>query len=146
MLDDIVESLDYKILIENQIKEQLSFLLLKDQKFSIVLNVEKISFNPKLPKHIMDKINHFALFSLSNYTYSTINLDDSFLTFETGFGEENIGSILTVPYYSILQIIVEDKVIFINHTAAVDSFKSEKITRNSADVFKNNPKNKKFNS
>ena len=42
--------------------------------------------------------------------------------------------------------IVEDKVIFINHTAAVDSFKSENITRNSADVFKNNPKNKKFNS
>lgn len=69
-----------------------------------------------------------------------------FLTFETGFGEENIGSILTVPYYTILQIIVEDKVIFINHTAAVDSFKSEKITRNSADVFKNNPKNKRFNS
>ena len=146
MFNDVIESYEYKELIESQIKEQISFLLSKDQEFSVVLNVEKIAFNPELPKDLMEKINHFALFTLSNYTYTTISLYSDFLTFETGFGEENIGSVLSVPYYTILQIIVDDKAIFVNHTAAVDEFKIQKQERSSADVFKNNPKNRKFNS
>lgn len=146
MLDDIIESYEYKELVEKQVKEQISFLLSKNQVFSIVLNVEKIDFNPKLPKHLMDKINQYALFTLANYTYTTIELTNDFMTFETGFGEENIGSILSVPFYSILQIVVDEKIIFLNHTATVDKFKMEEQKRSSVDVFKNNPKNSKFSN
>lgn len=146
MFNDIIESYEYKELVESQIKEQISFLLSKNQEFSIVLNTQKVDFNPKLPEKIMEKINHFDLFTLSNYTYTTISLYSDFMSFETGFGEENFGSILSVPYYAILQIIVDDNAIFVNHTAAVDEFRIEKPVRNSTDIFKNNPKNRKFNS
>ncbi|WP_198304627.1 hypothetical protein [Arcobacter vandammei] len=146
MLDNIIESYEYRALVEGQIKEQISFLLSKEQEFSVVLNVSKIDFNPQLPEYIMENINHFALFTLANYTYSTISLYSDFMTFETGFGAENIGSVLSVPYYSILQIVVDEKVIFLNHTATVEDFKIPNQKRSSVDVFKSNPKNKKFSS
>ena len=145
-MDNIIENYEYKELMEKQVKEQISFLVSKKEEFSIVVNVEQIDFNHKLPSHIMDNINHFALFALANYTYSTITLYSDFMTFETGFGRENIGSVLSVPYHTILQIIVEEKIMFLNHTATVENFKMENQTRSSVDVFKSNPKNKKFNS
>ena len=67
------------------------------------------------------------------------------MTFETGFGEENIGSTLTVPYDSILQIIIEDKIVFLSYIATIDTFKIETHKRSSMDMFKSNPNNKKFN-
>src|SRR5574344_2834894 len=110
-----IDNFEYKMLLESQIKEQISYFLSKNQEFSIVINTKKIDFNPKLPKKIMDNIDNSALFTLANYTYSTINLYSDFMTFETGFGEENIGSTLTVPYDSILQIIIEDKIVFLSY-------------------------------
>ena len=140
-----IDNFEYKMLLESQIKEQISYVLSKNQEFSIVINTKKIDFNPKLPKKIMDNIDNFALFTLANYTYSTINLYSDFMTFETGFGEENIGSTLTVPYDSILQIIIEDKIVFLSYIATIDTFKIETHKRSSMDMFKSNPNNKKFN-
>ena len=144
MIRDIIENDNYKILIKKQIKENILFLLEKNQEFSITANIEPITFNPELPKVIKDQMHKFSLFILSNYTYTTIQVDDEFLSFEAGFGNENFGSVVKIPLHSIFQIIVDESILYINSVATVDKFNKD-LKKNSFNVFKNNPNNKKFN-
>ena len=144
MINDIIENEDYKVIVENQIKETVTFLLAKNQEFSITANIEPITFNPELPKVIKDQMHKFSLFILSNYTYTTIQVDDEFLSFEAGFGNENFGSVVKIPLHSIFQIIVDESILYINSVATVDKFNKD-LKKNSFNVFKNNPNNKKFN-
>ena len=143
MIRDIIENDNYKILVEKQIKENILFLLEKNQEFSITANIEPITFNPELPKVIKDQMHKFSLFILSNYTYTTIQVDDEFLSFEAGFGNENFGSVVKIPLHSIFQIIVDESILYINSVATVDKFNKD-LKKNSFNVFKNNPNNKKF--
>lgn len=144
MIKDIIENEDYKILVEKQIKESILFLLDKNQEFSITANIEPITFNPELPAVIRNQMHKFSLFTLSNYTYTTIQVDDEFLSFEAGFGNENFGSVVKVPLYAIFQIIINESILYLNSIATVDKF-NKNLKKNSMDVFKNNPNNKKFN-
>ncbi len=144
MIRDIVENDNYRILVEKQIKETILFLLEKNQEFSITANIEPITFNPELPKVIKEQMHKFSLFILSNYTYTTVQVDDEFLSFEAGFGNENFGSVVKIPLHSIFQIIVDESILYINSVATVDKFNKD-LKKNSFNVFKNNPNNKKFN-
>ncbi len=113
----------------------------KNQEFSIIANIEPITFDPSLPKSI--NLNKFSLFILSNYTYTTIQIDEEFLSFEAGFGDENFGSSVKVPLHSIFQIVVDESILYLNPVATVEKY-NKNLEKNSFDVFKNNPKNKKF--
>ena len=144
MIKNIIENENYKNLVEKQIKENILFLLDKKQEFSITANLEPISFNPELPTVIRNQMHKFSLFILSNYTYTTIQIDDEFLSFEAGFGNENFGSVVKIPLHSIFQIIVDESILYINSVATVDKFNKD-LKKNSFNVFKNNPNNKKFN-
>ncbi len=145
MIKDIIENEEYKNLVEKQIKENILFLVEKNQEFSITANIEPIIFTPELPKVIKDQMHKFSLFILSNYTYTTIEIDDDYLTFEAGFGNENFGSVVKIPLFAIFQIVVDESILYLNSVATVEKF--NKITkRNSFDVFKNNPNNKKFDN
>ncbi len=143
MIKDIIENIDYKILVEKQIKETIYFLLEKNQEFSITANIEPITFTPELPSVIKKQLSKFSLFTLSNYTYTTVQIENEYLSFEAGFGNENFGSVVKVPIYAIFQIIVEESILYINSVATVEKF-NKNIKKNSFDVFKNNPNNKKF--
>ncbi len=143
MIKNIIENEEYKDLVENQIKENIFFLLDKNQEFSITANIEPITFTPELPKVIKDQMNKFSLFILSNYTYTTIRIDDNYLTFEAGFGNENFGSVVKIPLYAIFQIVVDESILYLNSVATVEKF-NKVPKRSSFDVFKNNPNNKKF--
>ena len=144
MLNDIIEDIDYKKLVEAQIKENVTFLLNKNQEFSITANIESATFTPELPKVIKESMHKFSLFILSNYTYSTVQINDTHISFEAGFGNENFGSVVKIPLHSIFQIIVDESILYINSVATVDKFNKD-LKKNSFDVFKNNPNNKKFN-
>ena len=145
MIKDIIENEEYKNLVEEQIKENILFLVEKNQEFSITANIEPITFTPELPKVIKDQMHKFSLFILSNYTYTTVEIDDDYLTFEAGFGNENFGSVVKIPLFAIFQIVVEESILYLNSVATVEKF--NKITkRSSFDVFKNNPNNKKFDN
>ena len=144
MVKDIIENNEYKSLVEKQIKETILFLLEKNQEFSITANIEPITFNPELPKVIKDQMHKFSLFILSNYTYTTIQINDEYMTFEAGFGNENFGSVVKIPLHSIFQIIVDESILYINSVATVDKFNKD-LKKNSFNIFKNNPNNKKFN-
>ena len=81
MINNIIENEDYKILVENQIKETINFLLAKNQEFSITANIEPATFDPELPESIKKQMQKFSLFILSNYTYSTVQVNGQYLTF-----------------------------------------------------------------
>ena len=135
MIKNIIENEDYKTLIENQIKETVIFLLKKNQEFSITANIEPITFTPQLPAVIKNQMNKFSLFTLSNYTYTTIQIDDNYLSFEAGFGNENFGSVVKIP--------LDESILYINSVATVDKFNKD-LKKNSFNIFKSNPNNKKF--
>ena len=144
MINDIIEDIEYKKLVEEQIKENIIFLLNKNQEFSVTANIESATFTPELPKVIKDQMHKFSLFILSNYTYSTVQINDMHLSFEAGFGSENFGSEVKIPLVSVFQIIVDESILYINSVATVEKF-NKNVKKNSFDVFKNNPNNKKFN-
>ena len=144
MINDIIESEEYKNLVEIQIKETILFLLNKNQEFSITANIAPINFEPELPKTIKDQMHKFSLFILSNYTYTTVQVDNGYVSFEAGFGNENFGSVVKIPLHSVFQIIVDESILYINSVATVEKFNKD-LKKNSFNVFKNNPINKKFN-
>ena len=143
MIKDIIEDEEYKNLIEIQIKETVAFLLKKNQEFSITANIEPISFTPELPSVIKNQMHKFSLFTLSNYTYTTVQIDDEYISFEAGFGNENFGSVVKIPLHAIFQIVVDESILYINSIATVDKF-NKNLKKNSFNVFKSNPNNKKF--
>jgi len=118
-------------------KDILSLLLSKQYEFDILCVTEKVSFNPELPKHITSAFGEMIIFSLANYTLQSAKVENDNLIFEAGFGEENIGSIVTAPIKSIVQITHEETPLFINITA---TFEEPKPTN----PFELNPRNKKF--
>jgi len=144
MITDIIENEKYKNLVSKQIKETIEFLLDNNQEFSITANIEGMSFNPELPKPIKDQLAKFSLFILSNYTYTTVEIDANFISFEAGYGSENFGSVARVPLHCVFQIVVDESILYINSVATVDKF-NKNLEQNSMNVFKNNPNNKKFN-
>ena len=143
MIKDIIENNEYKSLVEKQIKENVLFLLEKQQEFSITANIQPINFTPELPKVIKDQMHKFSLFTLSNYTYTTVQIDDNYISFEAGFGNENFGSVVKIPLYAIFQIIIDESILHINSVATVEKFNSD-LKKNSFNIFKSNPNNKKF--
>lgn len=146
MVTNVIEDESFKDLMKKQIKELVDYLLNKDSEFAVTVNVKGASFNPELPSSIESKLSKFSLFILSNYTYSTIKIDNNFISFEAGFGSENFGSTVTIPLESIFQVVIDDSILLINPVATVEKFNEKKASLNkSMNVFKNNPNNKKFN-
>ena len=122
-------------------KELLEFLIPNAEEFDILCSTDEVTFNPELPKHISSSFGEVLVFTIANYTLSTAKIIDNKLTFEAGFGEENIGSIVSVPLGTILQITEEETPLFINVAATLPKPKPEPKAKN---PFELNPRNKKF--
>ena len=118
-------------------KEILYLLLDSKEEFSIVAYLKAISFNPTLPKHIMENFEEAILFILANYTLQSAHIKDDTLIFEAGFGKDNFGSEVSIPLANIIQIIQNNTPLFINPFANI-------ITESPKNPFLQNPKNKKF--
>lgn len=143
MINDIIENTEYKDLVSQQVKQTIEFLIAQDQEFAITANIDAISFDPKLPANTHEQLSKFSLFVLSNYTYTTIKLDENYIWFEAGFGSENFGSTVKIPFHAIFQIVVQESILFVNSVATVDKF-NKNLKDKSLNVFKNNPNNKKL--
>lgn len=145
MINNIIEDSNYKNLVSMQIRQTIEYLLDKNEEFAITVNINGAEFNPELPDAIHKKLAKFSLFVLSNYTYSTLMINKETLSFEAGFGSENFGSVVTVPYHCIFQIVVDESILFVNSVATVEKY-NENVAHStkSINVFKNNPNNKKF--
>lgn len=142
MIKDIIENEAYKGLVSSQIKETIEYLIDNSEEFALTANIKGITFNPELPETIHNQLSAFSLFVLANYTYTTLDLDPENIYFEAGFGKENFGSTVKIPYNAIFQIIVDESILFVNSTATVQDFFSQKEQDNkSLNVFKHNPNN-----
>jgi hypothetical protein len=75
--------------------------------------------------------------------YSLQQIDNENLSFEAGFGNENFGSVVKIPLHAVFQIIVDESILYINSVATVDKFNKD-LKKNSFNIFKSNPNNKKF--
>lgn len=151
MLFDIVKNDAYGNLMRTHIQELLIFLFEQQQNFGILCKIEHLTFEPELPKNIADEFRPLTLFFLAGYTFESARLDNDFLIFEAGFGSENIGSFVTVPLLSIMQIIIDETPIFVN--LATHKSETSNSTANSSDnngvknsmsAFLSNPENQKF--
>ena len=118
-------------------REILYLLLNSKEEFSVIAYLKAISFSPTLPKHIIENFDEAILFMFANYTLQSANIKDDNLIFETGFGKENFGSIVTIPLTNIIQIVQNNTSLFINPFANI-------ITNTPKNPFLKNPKNNKF--
>ncbi len=141
MIENIIENIEYKKLVSSQVKETIEFLLNENIEFAITANLDATKFKPQLPSSILEQLSKYSLFVLSNYTYSTIKLDEDNIYFEAGFGSENFGSTVKIPFFAIFQIVVDESILFVNSVATVDKF-TKNLKENSLNIFRNNPKNK----
>lgn len=88
--------------------EIIKVLMDKRINFSIVCSVACVKFEPPLPNQIYDTFNDLTMFILAGYTFESLELEENNLYFEAGFGEDNLGSFVTVPLESIVQILLPD--------------------------------------
>jgi hypothetical protein len=150
MLIDIVNDSKYASIMQKNIQDILIFLFEKEQNFGILCKIEELSFNPPLPKEINDAFRPMTLFFLAGYTFESAQINDDYLEFEAGFGSENIGSFVSVPLLSIMQIIIDETPVFINlaQAKAEDEKESKEVKpegiKNSMSAFLSNPENQKF--
>ncbi|MEM5558548.1 hypothetical protein AAHK07_08495 [Aliarcobacter cryaerophilus] len=144
MSQNIIENLEFQELIQNHCKEQLDFFISKGIDFSVVANISNITFNPELPNSIKENLSKFSLFTLTGYTFQSAYIKEECLYFEAGFGKDNFGSLVQIPFSSIFQIIKNDNIVFINISATLESI-NQNPKNNSMNVFKKNPNNSKFN-
>jgi hypothetical protein len=124
-----IETYKYKEMIEKHIGEICNFLSeynSPEDGFSIMVKVEVIKFEPELPKSITNTFRDITIFTLMNYTFATIEVTDTHISFEAGFGRDNIGSVVTIPLFAILQILHNDNMIYFNPVASVQKFLDEK--------------------
>lgn len=149
MLFDIVKSPSFARMMENHARDMLIYLFENEQNFGILCKIEHITFDPPLPQHIKDEFRAMTLFYLAGYTFESARIDQDVLIFEAGFGHENIGSFVSVPLLSIVQIIIDDTPAFVNLAVPAEQQpianveKSEGV-QNSMSALLSNPENQKF--
>ncbi|MDD4854221.1 MAG: hypothetical protein PHQ22_03765 [Sulfuricurvum sp.] len=149
MLYDIIKSSSFARLMGNHVRDMLIYLFENDQNFGVLCKIESVTFDPSLPKHIADEFRTMTLFFLAGYTFESARIDNDILIFEAGFGQENIGSFVSIPLLSIVQIIIDDTPAFVNlalpneRISPANSEKNEGV-QNSMSTFLSNPENQKF--
>ncbi|MEA3373200.1 MAG: hypothetical protein U9Q62_05850 [Campylobacterota bacterium] len=148
MLFDIVKNEAFCNIMRSHIQQLLIYLFEQEQNFGILCKIEQLTFDPELPKPISDEFRPMTLFFLAGYTFESARIDEDTLIFEAGFGTENIGSLVTVPLLSIMQIIIDETPIFVN-LASPAALKQNNATnndgiKNSMAAFLSNPENNQF--
>jgi len=144
MAQRILGDSDFSYMMKTHIAEILELLMQRGQFFSILTNITNVAFDPQLPAEITSHFKPITLFVIAEYTFESSSIDDDYLYFEAGFGQENIGSVVTIPLNSIVQILIEETPIFINLAMELVMEKKEENVKKSTNIFLSNPKNKGF--
>jgi hypothetical protein len=128
----------FRDLKEKHAKEIISLLLERDEPFSILAFTPEIRFDPELPEKIKEQFTEAIMFAIANYTLQSAHITEDNFIFEAGFGEENIGSVVTVPIGNIIQITQNEVPLFLNAAATMPKEEKPK------NPFASNPRNKRF--
>ncbi len=142
MTINLFQTPEYKQMMEEHIEKTIGYLFQKNQEFALACEIKYIDFNPELPLEIKETFDETILFVLSGYTYETAKLEAKNFSFEAGFGNNNFGSIVTIPLLAIKQIFVGENPIALNLAKPMD--KKQVSIKNSMEAILNNPENKKL--
>jgi len=141
MAQRILGDSEFSQMMKMHIAEILGLLMQRGQFFSILTNVANVTFEPPLPAEIRTHFKPITLFVIAEYTFESSSIDEEYLYFEAGFGQENVGALVTVPLSSIVQILIDDTPIFINLALEKSSNKKEENIKKSTNIFLSNPEN-----
>lgn len=145
MIDKVLDSKNFAELMKRHTYEVMELLIKEGVEFSVAAEIEHVSFSPELPKEIVENFAPISLFVLAGYTYESLILEKDNITFEAGFGKENIGSFVTIPLLAIRHILLDDLVIAVNMaTFRDDKHINESEIEHSMDIFLSNPENEKI--
>jgi hypothetical protein len=137
MTSTLIHKDSYEQLTSRQVKEVIEYLHQNTTQFNITVKLKHIEFNPKLPQSIYERLNEYTMFTLANFTFSSLKIFDNHIEFETGFGSSNFGSVCSMPYHSIFQLGLEDSILFINPVATIDKvFQKDLQKQRSMNAFK----------
>lgn len=147
-LQKFLENSEFAEEMHKHIVRILDIILKNSQPFSILTNITNVTFKPELGVQITSKFKPVTMFVLDGYTLSTARVEKNILIFEAGFGDENLGSYVSVPIDSILQIAADNTPILINLSLInkdneKDEYKSKETgVKRSMEALLLNPKNK----
>ncbi len=149
MLENVIQDKNFAKIMQKNIEDLVIHFFEKEQNFGILCKIEDVSFNPELPQDIEAGFRDMTLFFLAGYTFETAHIADGYLVFEAGFGNDNFGSIVSVPLYGIMQVIIDETPVLINlaiHKLEESEIKKsdENGVENSMASFLSNPENSKF--
>lgn len=148
MTINLLQTPEYRALIQSHIFETIQYLFSKDQEFALACEVKYITFSPELPSEIKESFDDTVLFILRGFTFESAQLNDDHFSFEAGFGSDNFGSLVSVPLLAIKQIFVGENPIVINlaHPEVEMEKKKEESasTKSSMEALLSNPENKKL--
>lgn len=155
-MKSLLKDRKFQELLKGHCSAVLEYLIHKKINFSIVCNVKRVKFEPELPESIRGSFSDLTVFILAGYTFESLEVDSKNLYFEAGFGEENLGSFVTTPLDSIVQILLPniedlhtDFCVYINLFATLigteyDNNGEEEGINSSMKALLANPKNKRF--
>ncbi len=140
-----LESDNFKKIMQDHILNTIEYLFNEHQEFGVACEIKYVKFNPELPHDIQNALPEITLFMLANYSFESASIDDQFLSFEAGFGHQNIGAVVHIPLLSIKQLFVGEYPVLINITSPKREKKQEKIKEiDSMSALLNNPENAKL--
>ena len=143
-MTEFLESREFGEIMKSHIYNVIEFFIKEGKEFAVASEIEHISFEPALSKEIVDNFAPISLFVLSGYTFETLTLDSEKIVFEAGFGNENIGSFVTIPLLAIKHILIDDFVIVVNMATYKEEDEVDNKIEHSMEVFLNNPENAKI--
>jgi hypothetical protein len=148
MSNDLFATPEYQELIATHLNQTMEFLFKHSQEFALACDTRHLLFQPELPDEIKNSFGETVLFIISGYTYDTAQLNDNSFSFEAGFGDENFGSLVTLPILSIRQVFVGEYPIALNISEQTqersDGPSSKDASIKSMEALLSNPENKKL--
>ena len=144
MAQRILGDKEFSQMMKMHIADILELLMQRGQFFSILTNIANVTFEPELPENIKSHFKPITLFVVSEYTFESCTVDEENLYFEAGFGQQNVGSYVTIPLNSIVQIVLEDTPIFINLSLRQKRRVKDTNIKKSTNIFLSNPENQGF--
>jgi stringent starvation protein B len=139
-----LQNREFQDIMQEHILNTIEFLFDNNQEFAVACEIEYITFTPTLPEDIQRSMPIVTLFMLANYSFESATIDNEYLRFEAGFGNENIGSLVQIPILAIKHIYVEEYPILINITSPSDDIEEEEEEVDSMSALLNNPENAKL--
>ena len=148
MTINLLQTPEYRALVQTHIFETIKYLFNKNQEFALACEIKYITFTPELPTEIKESFDDTVLFILSGFTFESAQLNEEYFSFEAGFGSDNFGSTVSVPLLAIKQLFVGDNPIVINlANPVIESEKKKEASaskKSSMEALLNNPENKKL--